>query len=374
MTTATEVAVRESYAPAQQAGALAIRADQTAWDKMQLAALGQLGLKGAPEGDLMVFLHVSQRMGLDPFTRQVYMIKRRESAGKDDRGKTVYTDKWTIQTGIDGFRVNRARAERAAGVRGILGRPVFYDREGKTYPAWFRADTPAACEITYTLIEWDQHVSAYRETPYTSILRFDEYAQSGKNDNGTRYLTGQWATKGSHMLEKCTEADVYRKAFPQDFSGVQLDDAMPVADAAPEPEHQAPPVTDLRQRAAAQTVKAEVVEPRPTGAADAAASEPTPAPVSAETAPPASPAPSSRAYAQDLEVIAGKTADLGLDADGALRVAGKVAGYPVKALNALKPADAARVAATLEGLADGAALAALLDDIAMAGQAVPGGE
>ena len=29
------------------------------------------------------------------------------------------------------------------------------------------------------------------------------------------------------MLEKCTEADVYRKAFPQDFSGIYLDDAMP---------------------------------------------------------------------------------------------------------------------------------------------------
>ena len=40
------------------------------------------------------------------------------------------------------------------------------------------------------------------------------------------------------MLEKCTEADVYRKAFPQDFSGIYLDDAMPQdtppADGAPD--------------------------------------------------------------------------------------------------------------------------------------------
>lgn len=135
-----------------------------------------------------------------------------------------------------------------------------------------------------------------------------------------------------------------------------------------------PEVTDLRQRAAAQTVRAEVIEPRPTGAADAAVSAPTAAPAPGQTAPPQAPAPSSRAYAQDLEVIASKGLDLGLDEDGTIRVAGKIAGRPVKALNALRPADAARVAATLEGLADGAALAALLDDIAMAGQAVPGGE
>src|SRR4029077_18302626 len=76
---------------------------------------------------------------------------------------------------------------------------------------------PAACEITYTVKD-----IAGNETPYTSVLRFAEYCQV-KDGNPI----AQWATKPAHMLEKCTEADVYRKAFPQDFSGIYLDDTMP---------------------------------------------------------------------------------------------------------------------------------------------------
>ncbi|MGH9056751.1 MAG: recombinase RecT [Acidimicrobiales bacterium] len=272
MSGSTDLAVRDS-------AALAIQPGQVSWDGMQLAALGQLGLKGAPDGDLAVFLHVSQRTGLDPFARQIYMIKRRE---KVPNTRDQYTDKWSIQTGIDGFRVNRSRAERLAGVRGILGRPVFYDHEGTEYKAWVQRGNPAACEITYTVRDGNG------ETPYTSILRFEEYAQTGKGENGQRYLTGQWATKGAHMLEKCTEADVYRKAFPQDFSGVQLDDAMPV----PDPDDTAPVQPQRERVTAAQarqhvTATVETVTPEPSPAATetgTSESRPTASPPAEEAA------------------------------------------------------------------------------------------
>ena len=52
------------------------------------------------------------------------------------------------------------------------------------------------------------------DTPYTSVLQFAEYVQTKDGR-----AVAQWATKPAHMLEKCTEADVYRKAFPQDFAG-----------------------------------------------------------------------------------------------------------------------------------------------------------
>lgn len=215
--TSTALDLNHQAAPA---AALAIQPGQITWDGMQIAALAQLGLKDASDGDRAVFLHVCQRTGLDPFARQIYMIARNEKIP----GTNQWRVKWTIQTGIDGHRVNRARAEREHGVRGTLGRAIFYDQDGNEHKVWVQARPPAACEITYTVRDRDGN-----ETPYTSVLRFGEYCQTGSDGNAI----AQWKTKPAHMLEKCTEADVYRKAFPQDFSGIYLDDATPQQDEAP---------------------------------------------------------------------------------------------------------------------------------------------
>jgi RecT family protein len=110
---------------------------------------------------------------------------------------------------------------------------------------------PVAVEMTYTVRDRNG-----TETPYTSILRYVEYVQTRK-DGDQQVPTGQWATKPTHMLEKCVEADVYRKAFPQDFSGVQLDDAMPPPDPdAPDPQPERQRVTAAAARERRQTVTA----------------------------------------------------------------------------------------------------------------------
>jgi len=221
--TSNDVAVRpDTTVSPQQQAALAIRAGQTSWLDFQKAAFGQIGIADAPEGDQAVFLHVSQRTGLDPFARQIYMIPRKENKGSRVNGQWVdnYVTKWTIQTGIEGWRVIRQRAERREGVRGTLSRPVWYDENDNPHKVWTRRDPPLACELTYTV----RDINGV-ETDYTSVLAFWEYAQTAQNGN----LIAQWLVKKAHMIEKCTEADVYRKAFPQDFSGVYLDDAMPLA-------------------------------------------------------------------------------------------------------------------------------------------------
>lgn len=247
--TSTDVATRNGGTPAHYAqAALAISPGQDHWDKMQLAALAQLGIKDASEGDQAVFLHVCQRTGLDPFSQQIYMIPRREwdAAAKAERVR------WTIQTGIKGLRVIRARAEKREGVRGILSRFTYYDTDGTGHPVWVQKLPPVACEVTYTARDANG-----TETAYTSVLRFAEYCQHNKDGKAM----AQWAPdqKPVHMLEKCTEADVYAKAFPTDFAGLLLDDAMP----PPEPLDVPPPkVTgeEIRRRRPVQA-KAEVVPP-----------------------------------------------------------------------------------------------------------------
>ena len=193
------------------------------WDEFQMAALDQIGLKDASNADRAVFLHQCQRTGLDPFSRQIYMIGRNE---KMPGTQNQWRVKYTIQTGIEGWRVIRDRAERREGVRGKLSRAIWYDEDNNEYKVWVRREPPAACELTYTVRDANGV-----ETEYTSVLQFWEYAQT-KEINGQVALIAQWAVKKSHMLEKCTEADVYRKAFPQDFAGVVLDDAMPADTSA----------------------------------------------------------------------------------------------------------------------------------------------
>jgi len=253
---------------AVQQAALAIKPGQLTWDEYQNAALNQLGLKNASNADRAVFLHQCQRTGLDPFARQIMMIERREKQGDN------WVSKWTIQTGIEGWRTIRDRAERREGVRGVLSRFTYYDHEDNERKVWTRREMPAAVEVTYTVRDRNGI-----ETPYTSVLRYDEYVQT-KNvtQNGVEIAIpiAQWATKGVHMTEKCVEADVYRKTFPQDYAGIELTDAMPPAEHYDEPVQQRRRVTaeQARNRAPRRTTAtAEVVS---VTAAAAAAPDTTP--------------------------------------------------------------------------------------------------
>ena len=297
------------------ATALAIQPGQIAWDTTQLAALGQLGLTDASDGDRAVFLHVCQRTGLDPFARQIYMIGRNEKKSEKRNGQWVdiWTKKWTIQTGIDGFRVNRSRAERNAGVRGVLGRAIFYDHDGNEHKVWVQQRPPAACEITYTVKDRDGG-----ETPYTSVLRFAEYVQL-KDDKPI----AQWATKPAHMLEKCTEADVYRKAFPQDFSGIYLDDTMP-------PQEDAPPAPP-RGRVTAGEIVAET-------ASDEGAKEEGPA----------APRPPARATSGQLSMLGQRLGKLGVDDENRLSILEKLAGRELQVPGDLNQDEAAHIRGLLD--------------------------
>jgi hypothetical protein len=89
----TDLAVRSG-------STLTIATDQQYWSDRQLAALHQLGLADASSADLQVFFHQCQRTGLDPFARQIHMIGRNVQNPRTNQWETKYT----IQTGIDGFR------------------------------------------------------------------------------------------------------------------------------------------------------------------------------------------------------------------------------------------------------------------------------
>jgi phage recombination protein Bet len=179
--------------------ALAVSTDQPFWSATQLAALKQIGVENAANGDLAVFLNYAQRTGLDPFARQIYMIGRRSNGGT----------KWTIQASIDGLRIV---AERSGDYAGQAG-PEFCGPDGVWRDTWTSTEPPVAARVGVL-----RHGFT---APLYAVAYYDEYAQMS---NGQP--TQMWASKPRLMLAKCAEALALRKAFPNDLAGLYTADEM----------------------------------------------------------------------------------------------------------------------------------------------------
>ena len=184
--------------------ALAVTTDQPFWNEMQLAALAQIGVQGAPAADLAVFLNYAQRTGLDPFARQLYMIGRNSQQGK----------KWTIQASIDGLRIV---AERSGDYAGQVG-PEYCGADGVWRDVWVGKDAPVAARVGVLRHGFN--------VPLYAVAYYDEYAQTY---NGKP--TQMWESKPLLMLAKCAEALALRKAFPNDLAGLYTADEMGHADS-----------------------------------------------------------------------------------------------------------------------------------------------
>jgi len=190
--------------------ALAIAADQTGWTDTQLAALRHIGTEKATAADLDVFFHVCARTGLDPFSRQIYMVE--------------YGGKPTIQTGIDGYRLIARRAADAAGQSYSLEDTLWCGPDGVWRDVWLSPEPPAAARA----------VVVRAGEPFPHVALFSEYVgtktiwgkKDGKNVKVGEEVNSMWKGKPAHMLGKCAEAGAYRKAFPQDLGGIYIPEEM----------------------------------------------------------------------------------------------------------------------------------------------------
>lgn len=235
MTTSTpEAPVADQPYSNPTGGALAIRADQQQFDDKQLAALRQLGVEQAPPGDLAVFLHYAQRTGLDPFARQIYMIARRS------RGEV----RWTIQVGIDAFRIVAQRSHEYAGQVG----PEWCGPDGTWRDVWLDNQPPAAARVGVLRKGFTG--------PLYAVALWREYVPTDRDGKPT----GLWPTKPALMLAKVAEALALRKAFPHDLSGIYTGDELAKGDG-PAVAAGGTPMDQLRQQVANDQQQAADVDP-----------------------------------------------------------------------------------------------------------------
>jgi phage recombination protein Bet len=178
------------------AGVLVVANDAQDFTDAQLDAFG---ISKASRGEQMVFLHTIQRTGLDPAARQIYMIGRWSS--RDQR------DKYTIQTGIDGYRLIAARTGIHVGTDDSA---FAYNDHGQVVKA--------------TVTVW-KLVHGTR-CGFTASAYWAEYVQMDKNGNPNQ----MWQRMGHTMIAKCAEALALRKAFPQDLAGIYTTEEMGQSD------------------------------------------------------------------------------------------------------------------------------------------------
>ena len=235
---------------------LAIADDQASFTTQQVAVLRHMGVEGAPAEDLEVFFHACKRSGLDPFLKQIHMIKRMvwnpQTQQKEPR--------WTIQTGIDGYRLMGRRAADRARQDMWVGEPEWLHDDGTWRPAWTkRWGAPIAARV-----------KVYRGGhSFTGIANFDEYVQTKQNGSPV----AMWEQRPAGQIAKCAEALAWRLAFPQDMAGVYIDDEMHQADNPAGGERQQPrgAVSAAQFTSAAEnvdTVTGEVVDAEEVGPED----------------------------------------------------------------------------------------------------------
>lgn len=160
------------------------------------------------DGDIDMLNQVANRSGLDPFLKEIYLVGRKTKTGGYRGEQERWETKWTVQTGIDGFRSTSKRYADARGEAMHISAPTFYDHQGNERKIWLKTwGYPAAAQVTVTIgkssadhiVTWDEYAQVTANWEYDPQLK--KRVKVGEKPNS------MWEQLGPTMLAKCFTGD-----------------------------------------------------------------------------------------------------------------------------------------------------------------------
>jgi phage recombination protein Bet len=212
----------------------------------QVQLIARTIAKGATPDELALFIAVSEKTGLDPFTRQIYSVPRWDTR--------LRCEVRQIQVSIDGARLVAQRSSEYAGQDG----PWWCGEDGQWRDVWLSNKPPVAAKVGVSRRGF--------VAPLYAVALWSEYCPRNKEGQPT----GQWPRMPSLMLAKCAEMLALRKAFPAELSGLYSAEEMAQASDVPAPSfHALPAAEEPRQgdpaidQAEEEAIRAEAAEANP---------------------------------------------------------------------------------------------------------------
>ena len=168
-----------------------------------------------------LFIEEAEARGLNPFSRQLVPTLRWDSK--------TNAHVMSVITTIDAFRLIAERTGKYSGQKG----PEWCGPDGEWREVWLdEKKPPAAARVGILRQDFDE--------PLWGTARFVSYAQYTKGQGGGQVVTRMWAKMPDVLIAKCAEALGFRRAFPQELSGLYTADEMGQA-SNPDPEPAAEP-------------------------------------------------------------------------------------------------------------------------------------